>query len=287
MALWQNNGKKPHEKGHTMAQNYWGDELPSRVDLPPAADPARPGYGRIDFDKLPNTRDLGGMVGAGGRRVKHGLLLRSGTLGFGSPTDIDRLRDDYDLRLVVDFRNLIELSELPDPMDLIAGARYLHAEIFSDRQVGVTQEHEKTAFEYKLESMAQGDPVEFMTLLYPHMLIDETGINGYRSFVRAVLDVEEGAALWHCYVGRDRCGMGSALIETMLGVSRNDILADYLATNLYAPIDLTLDSPASICYFEAMERALEPHGGFMGYLTGTLGITEDEIAAFRERCLED
>lgn len=43
MALWQNNGKKPHEKGHTMAQNFWGDELPSRVDLPPAADPARPG----------------------------------------------------------------------------------------------------------------------------------------------------------------------------------------------------------------------------------------------------
>ena len=241
MALWQNNGKKPHEKGHTMAQNYWGDELPSRVDLPPAADPARPGYGRIDFDKLPNTRDLGGMVGAGGRRVKHGLLLRSGTLGFGSPTDIDRLRDDYDLRLVVDFRNLIELSELPDPMDLIPAARYLHAEIFSDRQVGVTQEHEKTAFEYKLEAMAQGDPVEFMTLLYPHML----------------------------------------------GVSRDDILADYLATNLYAPIDLTLDSPASICYFEAIERALEPHGGFKGYLTGTLGITEDEIAAFRERCLED
>lgn len=287
MALWQNNGKKPHEKGHTMAQNYWGDELPSRVDLPPAADPARPGYGRIDFDKLPNTRDLGGMVGAGGRRVKHGLLLRSGTLGFGSPADINRLRDDYDLRLVVDFRNLIELSELPDPMDLIAGARYLHAGIFSDSQVGVTQEHEKTAFEYKLEAMAQGDPVEFMTLLYPHMLIDETGINGYRSFVRAVLDVEEGAALWHCYVGRDRCGMGSALIETMLGVSRDDILADYLATNLYAPIDLTLDSPASICYFEAMEHALEPYGGFMGYLTGTLGVTEDEIAAFRERCLED
>ncbi len=269
---------------------------------------------------------MGGMVGAGGRRVKHGLLLRSGTLGFGSPADIDRLRDEYDLRLVVDFRNLIELSELPDPMDLIPAARYLHAEIFSDGQVGVTQEHEKTAFEYKLEAMAQGDPVEFMTLLYPHMLIDETGINGYRSFVRAVLDVEEGATLWHCYVGRDRCGMGSALIETimlidetgingyrsfvravldveegatlwhcyvgrdrcgmgsalietMLGVSRDDILADYLATNLYAPIDLTLDSPASICYFEAIERALEPHGGFMGYLTGTLGITEDEIAA--------
>ncbi len=159
------------------------------------------------------------MVGADGLRVKPGLLLRSGTLGFGSHADISRLRDEYDLRLVVDFRNLIELSEFPDPMERIPAARYLHAEIFSDHQVGVTQEHEKTEFEYKLEAMAQGDPTEFMTLLYPHMLTDETGINGYRAFVRAVLDVEEGAALWHCYVGRDRCGMGSVLVETMLGVS--------------------------------------------------------------------
>ena len=67
------------------------------------------------------------------------------------------------------------------------------------------------------------------------MLIDETGIEGYRSFVRAVIDAKDGSALWHCYVGRDRCGMGSALVETMLGVSRDDILNDYLATNLYAP----------------------------------------------------
>lgn len=269
-----------------MAHNFWGDELPSRVDLPPEAPAERPGYGRIDFEKLPNTRDLGGMVGADGRHVKHGHLLRSGALGFGSDADIARLRDEYDLRLVVDFRNLIELSELPDPMDRIPQARFLHAEIFSDQQVGVTQEHTKTEFEYRLEALAEGDPIEFMTLLYPHMLIDETGIEGYRSFVRAVLDAKDGSALWHCYVGRDRCGMGSALVETMLGVSRDDILNDYLATNLYAPIELTLDSPASRCYFEAVEQALEPHGGFMGYLTSTLGITDAEIAAFREQHLE-
>lgn len=269
-----------------MAQNFWGDELPDRVDLPAEAPAGRPGYGRIDFERLPNTRDLGGMIGADGRRVKRGHLLRSGTLGFGTDADIARLRDEFDLRLVVDFRNLIELSELPDPMGELPCATFLHAEIFSERAAGVTQEQEKTEFEHRLEAMAQGDPIEFMTLLYPHMLIDETGIEGYRSFVRAALDLEDGAALWHCYVGRDRCGMGSILIETMLGVRRDDILDDYLATNLYAPIELTLDSPASRCYFEAVERALEPCGGFMGYLTGTLGVTEDEIAAFRERHLE-
>ena len=45
-----------------MSRNFWGDELPSTVDLPSRAPEARPGYGRIDFEKLPNTRDLGGMI---------------------------------------------------------------------------------------------------------------------------------------------------------------------------------------------------------------------------------
>ena len=173
----------------------------------------------------------------------------------------------------------IFFSAMSHPVSYTHLARFLHAEIFSDQQVGVTQEHTKTEFEYRLEALAEGDPIEFMTLLYPHMLIDETGIEGYRSFVRAVLDAKDGSALWHCYVGRDRCGMGSALVETMLGVSRDDILNDYLATNLYAPIELTLDSPASRCYFEAVEQALEPRGGFMGYLTSTLGLSLIHIFA--------
>ena len=37
---------------------------------------ARPNYGRIDFEGLPNTRDLGGLPTADGRRVRRGHLLR-------------------------------------------------------------------------------------------------------------------------------------------------------------------------------------------------------------------
>lgn len=267
-----------------MTKNYWGEALPDTIDLPAAAPAARPDYGRIDFEKLPNTRDLGGMVGADGRRVKQGILLRSGTLGFASDADVARLRDEYRVRLVTDFRNLTELSELPDPMDRLPEARFQHAVIFDDRVLGVTQE--AGGVDYSLDAIAQGDPIEFMKFLYPQMLLNSAGIEGYRSFVRAVLDLEDGTALWHCYVGRDRCGMGSILIETMLGVSREDMLNDYLATNLYAPTELTCDSGAARVYFEAVEEALAERGGFMGYITGTLGITEDEIRSFRERCLE-
>lgn len=269
-----------------MNVNFWGDELPDYVELPEhAADTARPGWGRIDFEGLPNTRDLGGMAAAGGARVKSGVLLRSGALGFASEADLVRLREDYRLQLVSDFRNLTELSEFPDPMDRFAGARFVHAEILSDEQQGITQEQHLAELERLRREAQSGDPRAFMAALYPHLLLGEGGIAGYRAFVRALLELEDGAALWHCHVGRDRCGMGSVLVETMLGVSREDIVDDYLATNLYAPLQLTLDGPAALMSFEAAERAVEPYGGFMGYLIDVLGVERSEIETFRERYL--
>lgn len=41
---------------------------------------------------------------------------------------------------MTDFRNLTELSELPDPMDRLPEAQFQHAVIFDDRVLGVTQE---------------------------------------------------------------------------------------------------------------------------------------------------
>lgn len=95
-----------------------------------AAMPAgRRDYGRIPFDGLPNTRDLGGLTGADGRTVRRGSLLRSGALIFGTDDDIARLRDDYRVRLVVDLRNNEELAELPDPMEQLPDAAFVHASI--------------------------------------------------------------------------------------------------------------------------------------------------------------
>lgn len=249
--------------------------------------PGREGYGWIDFEGLPNTRDLGGLPGADGRLIKRGLLLRSGALGFGSEADLVRLREDYNLQLVVDLRNDDELAELPDPMDRFPGARFLHANILTAETVGITQE--KAARERaRLEREADNpDPAQFMELLYPHLLLEDTGIAGYRAFLQAVLACENGVALWHCYVGRDRCGMASALMEALLGVPRELMETDYLATNVYAPRELTSEGAASLRSFRAAAAAVEREfGGFMGYINKALGITPDEVHDLRERYLE-
>ena len=63
----------------------------------------------IPFEKLNNTRDLGGMPGADGRRIKKGKLIRSGHLYFASPRDIECLSGK--IGLIVDFRNKQEAAE--------------------------------------------------------------------------------------------------------------------------------------------------------------------------------
>ncbi len=68
---------------------------------------------KIDFEKLVNTRDLGGMPAADGRKIRPGLLIRSGMLTGASESDCARLAEM--LGLILDFRTDIEHEERPDP----------------------------------------------------------------------------------------------------------------------------------------------------------------------------
>ncbi|AEB07466.1 protein tyrosine/serine phosphatase [Coriobacterium glomerans PW2] len=263
-------------------------QLPDYVELPARQGPAgREAYGWIDFSKLPNTRDLGGLIGADGRRVKSRLLLRSGALGFASDEDLDRLRDEYRLALVVDLRNDTERSEVPDPMDHFPEARYLQADILSKETLGITQEKATRQVAEMRRAVEERDSERFMALLYPQMLFSDSGMKGYREMFEAIIGTERGAALWHCYVGRDRCGLGSILIESALGVSMRDMETDYLATNRYAPVEMSRDTPASHTSFKSASDAVaNEYGDYLGYIEHALKISKSGIADMRARFLE-
>lgn len=257
-------------------------------EVPQVSDvPGREGYGWIAFEGLQNTRDLGGLVGLDGRRVKSGLLLRSGALGFGTEGDLARLRDEYRVRLVVDLRGDRELEELPDPMDKLPGARYLHANIIDEQAIGIVQDEESREIARARAANEKVDFDSFMPILYEHMLLEQAGVRGYRALFQELLALEEGAALWHCFVGRDRCGLASALVESVLGVPEEVMEADYLATNVYAPAEYTATGPAMLRSFHgARDAAVREYGGFTGYVEKALGITPGEIRDLQERYLE-
>ena len=249
-------------------------------------DPERPHFGRIDFESLPNTRDLGGLPAAGGRRVRRGLLLRSGLLCWASDADLRRLREDYRLRAIVDFRGADELSETPDPMRLLPGARLVHADVLNQVFEGITQSAEARRRFRQLRD-DEDDPAGFLAEFYPHHLTSEAGIRAYALFIRTILETDDGAVLWHCHVGRDRCGMGSLLVESILGVPMAAMEDDYLATNLYTDEPTTLRADANLRFIRVAVEALgREWGGIDGYVRDALGVSDADVAALRARYLE-
>ena len=246
----------------------------------------RTDHGHIDFEGLPNTRDLGGLVSADGRRVRPGLLLRSGTLYFATADDRRRLVGDYHLRCVVDLRGADELEEFPDRVDLLPGVRYVHADALGDVVAGISQDSE--ARERLREAReSDADPALFMETVYPYILLAPAGVAAYRTLLRSVLETANGSILWHCHFGRDRCGMASVLVEALLGVPMEAMEEDYLATNSYTPDPGDERTAANPRFIRAAVKAVtREFGGIEGYARGALGLDDADLAELRDRYLE-
>ena len=87
----------------------------------------------------PNARDLGGLPTMDGRKVRTGLLLRSGELAGITDADAQTL-SQYPLRTVIDFRTDLEREQKPDRV--LAGVRYIHCPIVQQAAAGLTREEQ-------------------------------------------------------------------------------------------------------------------------------------------------
>ena len=80
--------------------------------------------------------------------------------------------------------------------------------------------------------------------------------------------------------------MASVLVESALGVPAEQIRADYLATNLFAPAQLTADGAASLRSLAAVTRAVgREYGDYLAYIKEALGVAPSAIEDLRARML--
>lgn len=248
--------------------------------------------GRIAFEGLPNTRDLGGMPAADGRRIRPRALLRSGLLERGTVRDLARLRDEYDLKLDIDLRTDEECAERPDPVGEFPGMRFVHLPVFQEPAAGVSRSEGDMDRVRAQVMRGEIEPAQLMISLYPHVVLDEMGIAAYRAFFEEILALDEGAVLWHCTAGKDRCGMAAVLMEAVLGVPWEVIQADYMATNRFYGLAVNDGVPSDpfegvdARYLAAAVDALErEYGGILPYTERALGVDADARAVLRARYL--
>ena len=189
---------------------------------------------RIALSGLHNTRDLGGIETLDGRKILPRRLIRSGALIDATPEDMRILAEDYRLGTIVDFRTATERRQKPDPE--IEGVENLFNPILAEETVGITfedKEEEKDVMAGILDhaSSLGGNPRNYIDRLYEDLITDDHASEYYGRFFDILLKADDRAVLWHCSAGKDRVGIGTALLLTALGVDRDTVIRDFVKTN--------------------------------------------------------
>ncbi|MBU5482300.1 tyrosine-protein phosphatase [Blautia sp. MSJ-19] len=185
-----------------------------------------PQGGRIPLQSLPNTRDLGALETVDGKHILPKRLLRSGDLYHLSIMDQDMLKKEYRLSAVIDFRTRMESLKKPDTV--MEGVTWFEMPIVDEETLGITRE----AGFMEMLNRVKASPDEFMLRQYASLVHDDYSVKQYARFLDVLLHQEEGAVLWHCSAGKDRVGVGTALLLHALGVPKKTIYEDFMRTNL-------------------------------------------------------
>lgn len=166
-----------------------------------------------------NFRDFGGLPAADGRHIKFGRLFRSGDLHRLTARDCDTLAA-LPLNSILDYRDKDESQLKPDR--LWAGVEY-HSIPANPQGVLVNGNLEKLI----ADMLSDIDAKTWMCEFYRRLPFANPA---YKKLVSLLLSQPEGAIVQHCTFGKDRTGVGSALILFALGADEETVMADYLST---------------------------------------------------------
>ncbi|OAT49502.1 protein tyrosine phosphatase [Proteus hauseri ATCC 700826] len=167
-----------------------------------------------------NFRDLGGKKLNNGGIIKSGMLFRSGSLDRLTETD-QSLLIDKNLFQIIDYRDNSEILDKPDRV--WNGAQYYHSPA-NPLSKEVSADLEKLT----PQLLEQFDAQAFMFKLYELLPINNPA---YKQLAILLQQPEKGGVVQHCAVGKDRTGVGSALVLFALGASLDVVMEDYLLTN--------------------------------------------------------
>ena len=223
------------------------------------------------------------------------MLFRSDRLNALSDADVAHL-GELGLKTVCDFRYDREVDE--DPSRLPVGAQVVRLAVGSapgdnprnlEDLIRAGEITQVTA-----EAMAEG---------YLRMLEGQAALFG--DLIRLVADPENHPVVIHCTAGKDRTGLGAALLLGAVGVDRDTIVTDYALTDEYrskhrleeiAPqieaqglelddLKILFTAPAEVMSL-TLDEVDERWGGVEGYLTGPAGVGAEVLADLHRALVE-
>lgn len=174
----------------------------------------------ISIEGSLNLRDFGGYRNRAGQQVKTGKLFRCGNMAEIP----EHAWDDFaalDIGVICDLRSHEEVENAPTPAAGPFACR-VHIPIWPGSSNQFQQSVQGT------RRPERDDFINFMTAITREIARDH--VEAYKQLMRELVATDRGFLL-HCSAGKDRTGIGAALILTLLEVDRETIVHDYLVSN--------------------------------------------------------
>ena len=210
------------------------------------------------YDRANNFRDLGGMVTAdGNKRIKYGWIFRGTNLNSTTDAEQDVMANYLNIGWDIDLRQSTEGSEA-------FASKYGVTYVMCDYNASI--------------SALTSD------------------VNKVKKTVMAYINAAKAgkASYFHCRIGSDRTGYWGLLIEGLLGVSVKDCSIDYELTSFANGVTSGNRTRNSGLFKDGMDffKNKNYYNGNLEdtitqYLTNEIGISIEDINAFKNIVLED
>ncbi|MFG2947227.1 tyrosine-protein phosphatase [Streptomyces adustus] len=265
--------------GLPAADRQWFDLVPDRGRGLRLADRL------IKLDGTTNFRDAGGYRTTDGSWVRMGVVYRSDALDRLTTADLAKL-ERLGISVDYDLRTTSERTGAPDRVP--SGARYVVANVIGDDSNVFAM---PTTAEAAAQMMVDGEKA----------MVSGTTAKAAYSEVFAGIVADADGSLYHCTAGKDRTGWASATLLTALGVPRETVMADYLASNTYrAAVNaatLAAMPAAQAAVYKPMldvraeylnsgfAEVKDKYGSFASYEKKALGIDPGELRRLKSQLL--
>ncbi|MBR2549761.1 MAG: tyrosine-protein phosphatase [Clostridiales bacterium] len=230
---------------------------------------------------LINCRELGGMPLAGDKTFRTGIFLRSGSPEWLTAGQINEVKE-YGVKTVIDLRAVEELKGSGNPFASDPDVDFHNIPLFNGDPNG----NDDKTMEFIL-THTLGD--------YYVIIAEEMG-DRLAKIMRILLN-SDGLTLFHCAHGKDRTGVVAALLYSLCGASRDNIITNYAISYEYlkdflAPSIAKLpDNMKHILRSDAhnmvtfLDYVDSRWNGDAAALLMANGLSGDEISALRRKCM--
>ena len=218
-----------------------------------------------------NTRDLGGYRStSNGVLLRNWMILRSDVQNYPSDNDVSFLKN-RNILTIIDMRGEKDIQRKPSGFENREGFFYNNIQI--DEGSGVPESPEYVSESYMKIAESKNMPEVFRTIANA-----------------------PGGVMFNCSAGKDRSGVVSAILLWLCGVSREDIIYDYMITKIcnkerfellhknFPEIDMNIVIPREDYMKDFLKSMKIKYKDATGYLK-EIGLEDNEIKKINGKLL--